>query len=357
LEKLIGAVPNHTLQSLLEKVIREGGFLSHIMNHPEKAWLLQLVTGFYNHVKDETSRHPTLGLLEFMDRIALMRKEGLVLPLVQVAGNEKGVNLMTVHGSKGLEFDVVFFVGCSSNCWEKKRKPFSGFSFPDTLFASGARENDTEELRRLFYVALTRARRHLFISYSNYTVEGKPLEASQFLAEIWEQHALPKKKITLDDGVIAEFSILHFTAKVAPEVAHLEDELTARLVSNFVMNVSALNNFLKCPLEFYFRNVVRIPCPRNEAMEFGSAVHHALEHLFVKMQEHPAHDFPPLDDFLSYFAWFMRRHRASFTREQFARRMEYGLEILKNYYNTYINTFPKLWPLSATSAAWPTTWC
>jgi DNA helicase-2/ATP-dependent DNA helicase PcrA len=60
------------------------------------------------------------------------------------------------------------------------------------------------------------------------------------------------------------------------------------------------------------------------------------------MQEHPAHDFPPLDDFLSYFAWFMRRHRASFTREQFARRMEYGLEILKNYYNTYINTFPKI---------------
>jgi DNA helicase II / ATP-dependent DNA helicase PcrA len=38
----------------------------------------------------------------------------------------------------------------------------------------------------------------------------------------------------------------------------------------------------------------------------------------------------------------MRRHRASFTREQFARRLEYGLEILKNYYNTYINTFNKI---------------
>jgi DNA helicase-2/ATP-dependent DNA helicase PcrA len=172
-EKLVGAVANHTLQGLLEKVIREGGFLSHIINHPEKSWLLQLVTGFYNHVRDETQRHPTVGLLDFMDRIALMRKEGLVLPLVQVAGNERGVNLMTVHGSKGLEFDTVFFVGCSSNCWEKKRKPFSGFSFPDTLFSSGARENDTEELRRLFYVALTRAKKQLYISYSHYTTEGK----------------------------------------------------------------------------------------------------------------------------------------------------------------------------------------
>jgi DNA helicase-2/ATP-dependent DNA helicase PcrA len=128
---------------------------------------------------------------------------------------------------------------------------------------------------------------------------------------------------------------------VAPEVAHLEDELTTRLVAGFVMNVSALNNFLKCPLEFYFRNIVRIPSPKNEAMEFGSAVHHALESLFLKMQE-AKNVFPPLDEFLGYFAWYMRRHRASFTREQFARRMEYGLEILKNYYNTYITSFNKV---------------
>jgi DNA helicase-2/ATP-dependent DNA helicase PcrA len=38
----------------------------------------------------------------------------------------------------------------------------------------------------------------------------------------------------------------------------------------------------------------------------------------------------------------MRRHRASFTREQFNRRMEYGMEILKNYYAAYIDSFPKV---------------
>jgi DNA helicase-2/ATP-dependent DNA helicase PcrA len=94
-------------------------------------------------------------------------------------------------------------------------------------------------------------------------------------------------------------------------------------------------------LEFYFRNIVRIPSPRNEAMEFGSAVHHALENLFLKMQE-GNNTFPPLDDFLGYFSWYMRRHRASFTREQFHRRMEYGLEILKNYYTKYITSFNKI---------------
>ena len=331
LERLIGAVPNLTLQGLLEKVIREGGFLSHIMNAPDKNWLLQLVTGFYNHVKEETHRHPLLGLTEFMNRIALMRKEGLVLPLVQVAGNEKGVNLMTCHGSKGLEFDHVFVVGSNSSCWEKKRKPSSGFAFPDTLFLSSAKGNDLEELRRLFYVALTRAKKHLYVSYPNFTNEGKPLEPSMFVAEINEGMDLPKERVTIDAEAVAEFSALQLAAVVAPEVAHLDEELTDRLVGNFVMNVSALNNYLACPLEFYFRNIVRIPSPRNEAMEFGSAVHHALELLFRKMKEAEG-CFPPLEDFLNDFTWYMKRHRECFTREQFARRMEYGLEILTNYY-------------------------
>ena len=137
MEALIGAVPNETVQTLLEKVVREGGFLSHIMHSPDKNKLMQFLTGFYDHVKEETRRNPLLTLPEFMNRIELMRKEGLILPLVQVSGNEKGVNLMTAHGSKGLEFDYVFVVGNSSNCWEKKRKPSSGFSFPDTLFVIG----------------------------------------------------------------------------------------------------------------------------------------------------------------------------------------------------------------------------
>jgi DNA helicase-2/ATP-dependent DNA helicase PcrA len=89
LEKLIGAVANHTLQGLLEKVIREGGFLSHIINHPEKAGCCNWLPVFTTMCATKPAAIPTVGFLEFMDRIALMRKEGLVLPLVQVAGNER----------------------------------------------------------------------------------------------------------------------------------------------------------------------------------------------------------------------------------------------------------------------------
>lgn len=337
LEGLIGAVSNCTLQGLVEKVIREGQFLTHTLHHPEKGWLLQLLTGFFDHVKEETRRHPLLDLEGFMSRMDLMRREGLVLPLVQVAGNERGVNLMTAHGSKGLEFEYVFFVGCTSGCWEKKRKPFSGFSFPDTLFSSTgegrSKSADMEELRRLFYVALTRAKRHLYISYPQYAADGKQLEPSMFIAEVLEHHILPTERPRLQPEAVIDFQVLQLAPPQAPEVAHLEDEWEARAVQHFQMNVSALNNYLKCPLGFYYQNVVRIPSPRNEAMEFGSAVHHALEQLFRKQQDQG--HFPSADEFVQDFTWYMKRHRESFTREEFDRRLEYGQVILKQYYAAY----------------------
>jgi DNA helicase-2/ATP-dependent DNA helicase PcrA len=344
MEGLIKAVSNQTVQTLLEQVVREGGFLGLIMNHPDKSWLMQLLSGFYDHVKEETRRHPTLTLHAFMNRIDLMRREGLVLPLVQVSGHERGVNLMTCHGSKGLEFTYVFFVGNSSNCWEKKRKPFSGFSFPDTLFASQSKSNDTEELRRLFYVALTRARRHLSISYSAYNNDGKQLEPSMFVAEIQEVHQLPVQRIKVSTDLRDSFSMLQFAERTAPEVQHLDDELVDRVVNGFVMNATALNNYLRCPLGFYYQNIVRIPSPKNEAAEFGSAVHHALEQLFKKVKDdtRATKGFPSLQSFLDDFTWWMNRNRQSFTREQFTRRLEYGTDVLTNYYNKYINQWNRI---------------
>lgn len=340
-ERLIGAVSNETVQTLLEKVVREAGFLSFIMHHPDKSWLMQLLSGFYDHVKEETRRHPLLTLQDFMNRIELMRKEGLVLPLIQVSGNEKGVNLLTCHGAKGLEFEYVFFVGNSSNCWEKKRKPHNGFSFPDTLFATQAKGNEVEELRRLFYVAITRARKYLYISFPNYTNEGKPLEPSMFIAEIQQEHELPAEKIIVEEKIRTQFIALQFEKLVAPEVQHLDDDLVDRFVNGFAMNATALSNYLRCPLGFYYQNIIRIPSPKNEAAEFGSAIHHALEQLFVRMKKNN-NIFPVVDDLLNDFTWFMRRHRESFTKEQFERRMEYGIDILTSYYNFYVTKWNKI---------------
>jgi DNA helicase-2/ATP-dependent DNA helicase PcrA len=342
IEDLIGSVSNITLQQLFERIIREAGVLSHIMQNTDKHWQLQVLTALFDFVKDETHRNPFLNLQQLVNLVELMEKEGLVLPLVQVSGSDKGINLMTVHGSKGLEFEYVFIAGCNAAFWEKKRKPGGGYKLPDTMFSSSATANDDEELRRLFYVALTRAQQHLYISYSKFKDDGKELEPSMFIAEIQDGQELPVEKMIIDTEVLSEFTALSFGEAEAPEIEKIEEEFIGRILEKFVMNLTALNNYLKCPLEFYFKNLIRIPSPKNEATEFGSAVHYALEKLFRKMQEGGKEQFPAKDVFTADFEWYMNRHRESFTREQFARRIEYGQEVLSNYYDKYINSFNKI---------------
>ena len=215
------------------------------------------------------------------------------------------------------------------------------------MFSSQPRSKDDEELRRLFYVALTRAEKHLFISFSRFKNDGKDLEPSMFIAEILDQHLLPVEKVFISEEVLAEFNALQFGETEAPEIEKLEKEFIDRLLEKFVMNVTALNNYLKCPLEFYFKNLIRIPSPKNEATEFGSAVHYALEQLFRKMLG-PDNmggnngQFPSKEIFIADFEWYLHRHRESFTKEQFDRRLEYGQEVLSNYYDKRIGSFNKI---------------
>ena len=344
IEKLIAKTPNVTLQNLFESIVREAGVLSHIMRSDEKIWLLQVLTGLFDFIKEETHRNPTLSLKQLVAVIDLMENENLTLPLVEVSGSDKGVNLLTAHGSKGLEFEYVFFAGCNASFWEKKRKPWGGFKLPDNIFSSlSARaefQGDDEELRRLFYVALTRAEQNLFISFSSYQNDGRELEPSMFVAEILDDHELPVETVFIDSDVQAEFQALHLEPE-APEIEKMEEEYLRALLERFVMNVSALNNYLRCPLEFYFKNLVRIPSPKNDAIEFGSAVHYALEQLFRKMQQNNE-TFPPKEELIEDFEWHMRRHRESFTKEQFDRRMEYGEEVLAAYYNNYVFKWNKI---------------
>ncbi len=340
IENLIGDVTNVTLVNLFENCIREAGALRWIMQSPDKHQHLQVITGLFDFVKEESRRNPKLSLEQLVNIFMLMEKEELSLPLVQVSGSDKGVNLLTVHGSKGLEFEHVFLAGCNAANWEKKRKPGGGYSLPDTMFSAPPHQNEDEELRRLFYVALTRAKQHLHISYSRFKNDGKELEPSMFIAEIQAVHVLPVQKVMPDTELTSEFAMIQFAAPQAPEIEKIEADFIEQLLGKFVMNVTALNNYLKCPLQFYFQNLVRVPSGKSEATEFGSAAHHALQRLFEKMQQNET--FPSKQEFIRDFEWYMTRHRENFTREQFARRMEYGQEVLSNYYDQYIHSWNRI---------------
>ncbi|MBA4196992.1 MAG: DNA helicase UvrD [Chitinophaga sp.] len=342
IEQLIADAVNVTVQTLLEHILKNTGLLTHTINSSDKHYQLQIITAVFDFVKEETRRNPSLQLQALVNTIELMQKEGIALPFVQISGSDKGVNLLTAHGSKGLEFKYVFFAGCNSNNWEKKRKPGGGYSFPDTMFVSQPKQKDEEELRRLFYVAITRAETDLAISYCRFKDDGKELEPSMFIAELIQEQDLKTEKVFFDIEALTDFQLLILNNNTNPEIEKTEEDLISRLLEKFTMNVTALNNYLKCPLQFYYQNLIHVPSGKNEATVFGSAVHYALQCLFEKMQKNADNQFPSQQQFIQDFNWYMQRNREHFTKEQFARRIEYGEEVLSNYYDTHINSFNKI---------------
>jgi len=341
LEALIAAAPNITLQQLFAQLINEAGVLEYVLKSADKIQLMKWLTALFDFIKNETSRNPALDLKELIGIIDLMEKESLPLNIIEVSGTEKGVNLLTIHGSKGLEFEYVFLAGTNASLWEKKRKNNSGYTYPDNLFESSAAASGEEELRRLFYVALTRAEKHLQLSFAQFNKDGKEMEPSMFIAEIIEAHQLPIENIKLSTEQQSEYELLQYQAQ-APQIEEAEADFISAILDKFVMNVTALNSYLNCPLGFYYKNLIRIPSGKSEATEFGSAIHHALDQLFTKMLDHPEKLFPSVTEMFADFSWYMHKHRENFILEAFNRRMEYGQEVLKNYYQKYIGTWNKI---------------
>jgi DNA helicase-2/ATP-dependent DNA helicase PcrA len=99
------------------------------------------------------------------------------------------VTLSTLHGSKGLEFDVVFLIGCEEGLLPHSRTLDAKLSdsVPTTGFGASNAPSDIEEERRLFYVGVTRARQQLYMLRSKArVVRGKPMPRtpSRFLVEV-----------------------------------------------------------------------------------------------------------------------------------------------------------------------------
>lgn len=142
--------------------------------------LEELVGSIQDYEEEASERGETPSLSGYLERVSLVAA-------TDAAKSGPLVSLMTVHSAKGLEFDAVFLTGM-----EQEMFPYRGI-------ASGEDE-ELEEERRLAYVAITRARRRLTITYAgSRTLFGQTryLDRSQFLDD------LPKEAIKLEGSVRA----------------------------------------------------------------------------------------------------------------------------------------------------------
>ncbi len=341
IDDLLKAAVSVTLQKLFEDLIAKMGILRYIMLQPDKGWYMQVLTNFFNFLKDESRKKPDIKVSDLTASIELMKKNNITLSLNQVIYSDNGVNFLTAHGSKGLEFEYVFLIGCDKKTWEINSSR-EKFAFPDTLTqSSGDEDAQLEESRRLFYVALTRAKQHLAISYPNHNNAGKDLEASRFVAEILAGTGIALEFPVVNEEDMFAFLATQFNEDDKPQIELIDDNYIDQLLQNYTLSVTHLNNYLECPLKFYFQCLIRVPSGKSPSATFGSAVHDALKKAFRKLKD-DGDEFPPTKEFIEDFRIYMHRNRDSFTKEEFKLKLDYGQKILPPFYEQHIKTWNKV---------------
>lgn len=330
IEELLRDAATMTLQELLHHVITRLGILALALSGNERVWRLELLNTLFDFVRQESAKGP-LSLAQLLAMLDDMQQQEISLPVEKLSYSGDGVAFMTAHGSKGLQFDYVFMLGCTRSVWDAAARSRT-YRIPPTVW-SGQPGSEEEEARRLFYVAMTRARRQLVVSWPERDNNEKVLEKSRFVAELIESTTVSFQQVPAVDADLLAFGATTLPALPAGMPAELIDEgFVDSLLQNYSLSVTHLNSYLRCPVAFYFNTLLRVPAPMNAAMTFGSAVHHALEQLFRTMKDDPARHFPPVEAFLDNFRWYMRRHGDAFTQAEFRRRMEYGETILPTFY-------------------------
>ncbi len=331
---------NLTLQILFEKILNESGLLKYILNGNQRIWNLEVITTLFDHIKAEGMHIPGISIKDFLAILDQMEIHKINISVQKSISHVGGVNFTTAHSAKGLEFEYVFLLGSNADKWEKSRGSSQNYALPDTLTFTDD-DNKEESRRRLFYVALTRAKQHLNVSYASHKADGKNFEVSQYVTELSGGAQLPIIRALIDTETLVEYKITELS-ETAPVVIDLFDkEYIAKQVEHFTMSASSLNSYLSCPLQFYFQRIVKVPAAKNDSMAFGTAVHYALRRMFEKMKESEDKVFPGMPIVLTDFVYEMKRNEDSFTEKQFQNRLDLGKQILTEYYNNYKDNFNK----------------
>lgn len=352
IEKWIQNVQNQSLLTFIEQIINQSGVLNWAVNSPNKLWNVQILNTFFDFIKAETEKKPRLDLRQLLRILEVLDKNRITIELVQNITHSSAISgggglvLTTAHSAKGLEFDYVFMIDTVETEWESAKSGGNNrFKLPDTLTYT-TEENAIEARRRLFYVAMTRAKTHLTISYSKTDEKNKPLSKTQFVDEILMSENAQKAIIefqnkAVDDIILLQNQITTLSENTVIDYQVIENEWITQYLNDFRLSISALHSFLDCPLSFYFEYILKIPTAPSEASRFGSAVHYALRKLFGEMLRSKEKQFPSVDEFVRYFEMDLQRQCSHYVETDFQRRLAMGRDNLRRFYAQYVDKWAK----------------
>jgi DNA helicase-2/ATP-dependent DNA helicase PcrA len=378
LEKMLADYANVSLPAFIERIFNRSGMLrlgiwnlglrnsgktanpqSQIPNSQSQ---IPVLFTFLNFVKKETDRNPRLTLGRLLDvfrsmdanrlgiEMTLGKNEPPTPPaprgepaavhrppstvhLSSSTVHQQKVNLLTAHGSKGLEFQKVFLLDCVKDNWEPGgRGNNHQFALPDTL-APGGEADALEARRRLFYVGMTRAKEMLQISYARCDDNGKELERAVFTDELLTDAHLQVQPRQADNEAVqdAQFALLLESKPIAGALETDMKEEIAAVLANLTLSISSLNQYLRCPLSFYYEKILGAPIVQSEAASFGIAMHNALRRGYEKMLSSKPKAFPPPVEFVRFFELEMAKLEGYFSKKEYERRLALGQQYLAAY--------------------------
>jgi DNA helicase-2/ATP-dependent DNA helicase PcrA len=224
----------------------------------------------------------TGDIIEFVEYLAYFReaKGAICLP----ANDENAVRLITAHSAKGLEFQHVFILRASSPSFPSTYKePL--FEFPRELYDpdSAAQGDDKtlheQEERRLFYVAMTRARDFLTI-YAKQGTGKTDKTPPGFLRDLLKDASLAP---WLHQSVAGAFQTDLFAhAPLQPNISRTAEWLSLPPAFNLHerLSASAVQTYETCPLQFKLDREWRIPAEAPAAVQYGASMHRVLRSYF-----------------------------------------------------------------------------
>lgn len=242
--------------SVFSRILIDSGARAYVLSRPESVEQdVPLVRQLTLHIEELSRRSPNATFSEVMDSFRKAREHEIGNIKTSLTQKEGQITVITAHKAKGMEFEKVFVASLTQGEWESRGRAALIPSMFDTV-------REKEEVVRLFYVALTRAKNELVLSYPAFTAEGKETKPISLLPS-----GLPTIDVPVD--LLPELA----PHTDAPEMVR---ELTLQYLQTDGLSPSAYNEYLTSPATFFARRVLRLREPETRAIVVGNAVHAAI---------------------------------------------------------------------------------
>ena len=271
-----------------------------------------------------------LSLHDFITFIDLHRRLNITLMATHASlpSDTPAVQLLTAHKSKGLEFETVYIFNAIDSAWgEGVRSGGRSLAYPENLPLAPAGDTLDERLR-LFYVAMTRAKSKLVITYAKLNDSEKATLPASFLLSLEtpiEEIPAPATPRAIETAEYAWYETL----------ATPTDDLKALLapqLEKFKLSATSLNSFLDVsrggPQHFLLNNLLRFPSAKTAPASYGSAVHWALQQAHTHVLA--TGEQKPLEDTLHDFEIALAKERLNAT--DFEHYLQQGSDHLRQFF-------------------------